>query len=425
MDRPKLSICIPTYNRADHLGCVLEHLAFTVDWSVPVEIVVSDNASTDDTGAVIDAARSRLPALRSWRQDQNVSAEANVFSVLRRARGELSIYLADDDELLPERLLDVLSLFERDPGLAACYCPWESWNARDGVGLGPFYSFDGPRTFDSPTSLQLFEFVIQNGVFPEIGVFRTEAIQRSLFLPHRVHWSYVLLFRLLSHGAVRFEPEPYYRHVVVARDGLSTRSQVGVAQAVDDLDVLRGGLELGLLFALQSRGIFDLSRELRTQAHDAIEGFMSERAAVASRVCAGRRDFVGAAEFFARGLLWSPNIGPQIARDWQDRHLPLAAFQTLAETVERTAGVSRLVLCGIDGGDGLAENIRSVHPDLVVESRSADAVVTSADIEELLVVTSVTPVRDELLRAGFDSGRLILWGELTACLQVFGGRGEA
>jgi hypothetical protein len=218
---------------------------------------------------------------------------------------------------------------------------------------------------------------------------------------------------------VRFEPEPFYRHVTVARAELSERSQVGLEQAVTSLDSVRGGLEVGLRLALQVSGLTSLSEPLRMQVREGLEGFLGDRAAVAARICAGRRDFVGACEFQVRDLLWQRQVDPQAAQDWQARHLPLAVIQTLAETLERTAGVDKLVLCGIQNADALAVSIRALHPELDVQSRSAQELNGSPDVEELLVVVDASKLREDLLGAGFDSGRVILWGDLVACLRVW------
>ena len=52
---PLISICIPTYNRAELLDYCLENLAALKDCGRPVEIVISDNGSTDRTPEVIEA----------------------------------------------------------------------------------------------------------------------------------------------------------------------------------------------------------------------------------------------------------------------------------------------------------------------------------------------------------------------------------
>jgi len=58
----KLSICIPTYNRAAFLGEALDSVIRQA--TDEVEIVVSDNASTDNTEALVREYQARFPRIR-------------------------------------------------------------------------------------------------------------------------------------------------------------------------------------------------------------------------------------------------------------------------------------------------------------------------------------------------------------------------
>jgi len=55
----KLSVCISTVNRAAFLGATLENLVAQA--TEELEIVVSDNASTDETGKVVAEYALRFP----------------------------------------------------------------------------------------------------------------------------------------------------------------------------------------------------------------------------------------------------------------------------------------------------------------------------------------------------------------------------
>ena len=103
----KLSLCIPTYNRAAYLAQTLESIVTQA--TDQVEIVVSDNASTDDTKAVVRQYQQRCPRLTYFRQEQNVGADRNYLSVVAHATGEYCWLLGDDDlieEQAISRLLD-------------------------------------------------------------------------------------------------------------------------------------------------------------------------------------------------------------------------------------------------------------------------------------------------------------------------------
>jgi glycosyltransferase involved in cell wall biosynthesis len=59
----KLSVIIPCFNAADTISVQLEALA-NQQWSEPWEIIVSDNGSTDETVAIVEGYKQRLPNLR-------------------------------------------------------------------------------------------------------------------------------------------------------------------------------------------------------------------------------------------------------------------------------------------------------------------------------------------------------------------------
>lgn len=115
--RPRLTIAIPTLNRAELLGRAIESaLAQT---SSEIEILVSDNGSVDDTPAVI--ARYAGRGLRTFRRDETISAARNGEFLINQAQGEFFVGLSDDDFLLPEFAEKVLAMFDRHPELSFVY----------------------------------------------------------------------------------------------------------------------------------------------------------------------------------------------------------------------------------------------------------------------------------------------------------------
>lgn len=114
---PRLTIAIPTLNRAELLGRAIESaLAQT---SCDIEILVSDNGSTDNTAAMI--ARYADRGLRTFRRDSTISAARHGQFLIEQARGEFFLGLSDDDYLEPEFAAEVLAMFDRHPELSFVY----------------------------------------------------------------------------------------------------------------------------------------------------------------------------------------------------------------------------------------------------------------------------------------------------------------
>lgn len=100
MAEPLLSICIPTYNRSKYLKQALEAYASNAAFDEEVEIVVSDNASTDDTQTVCEYYTSRYPNIKYYRNEKNV-VDTNFCMALDRGTGKY-LKLMNDNLIIEE-----------------------------------------------------------------------------------------------------------------------------------------------------------------------------------------------------------------------------------------------------------------------------------------------------------------------------------
>jgi len=97
--RPLVTIAMPTYNRAD--GYLTEALdAALAQTYSPLEILVSDNCSSDGTPDLM--AEYDDPRIRYVRHDTNLGAQGNFEYCLDAARGEFFVMLHDDDRMDPD-----------------------------------------------------------------------------------------------------------------------------------------------------------------------------------------------------------------------------------------------------------------------------------------------------------------------------------
>lgn len=103
-----LSFCIPTYNRAAKLKRFLEQLIRILSVSQfreNVEVVISNNASSDNTEDVINCVVNYLRAIcptRCHLQKENIGSEANFKFLYEHANGAYVWMCADDDILYEE-----------------------------------------------------------------------------------------------------------------------------------------------------------------------------------------------------------------------------------------------------------------------------------------------------------------------------------
>ena len=100
--QPLLTIAIPTFNRSHYLRELLDALEPQLAQHADVEVLVSDNASADDTPTVTAEFQQRLGArLRVHRQPQNIGSDANFVFCFEAARGRYMWLCGDDDVLVP------------------------------------------------------------------------------------------------------------------------------------------------------------------------------------------------------------------------------------------------------------------------------------------------------------------------------------
>ena len=103
---PLLSVCIPTYNRAVLLNRCLESVLPQIEGK-PVEVVVIDNASDDNTEDVVRKYVPGTPGLRYFRNSANLGFFGSQVKCLEYGRGKYTAILCDDDLYTPAAI-DVL-----------------------------------------------------------------------------------------------------------------------------------------------------------------------------------------------------------------------------------------------------------------------------------------------------------------------------
>ena len=97
----KISICIPTFNRANYLtNCLNSILLCKVNSKVDFQVCVSDNCSTDETEKLVQSTQMKLN-IKYYKSSENIGRVRNYMNVIDMADGEFVWLLGDDDLLLP------------------------------------------------------------------------------------------------------------------------------------------------------------------------------------------------------------------------------------------------------------------------------------------------------------------------------------
>ncbi len=116
----KVSILIPTFNREDYLPRAVES-ALKQDYP-DIEVIVSDNASTDGTEEVVKKYDDNL-RFKYFRNKENIGMVANWRKALNKyATGKYFMILSDDDYLIDDRYISkAVKLIETENDVVMVY----------------------------------------------------------------------------------------------------------------------------------------------------------------------------------------------------------------------------------------------------------------------------------------------------------------
>jgi glycosyltransferase involved in cell wall biosynthesis len=104
-----LSICIPTYNRAQYLDKCLSYLLPQVNrFNNDVEVIVIDNFSTDETELIVKKYVEYYGFLKYYKNSENLGYTGNQIKCYTLPLGYYTAFLSDDDIYLNSLLDDLL-----------------------------------------------------------------------------------------------------------------------------------------------------------------------------------------------------------------------------------------------------------------------------------------------------------------------------
>jgi glycosyltransferase involved in cell wall biosynthesis len=199
---PRVTVVIPTYNRANLLreaiGSVLNQTR--QDFA----ILVSDNASSDNTAEVV--AGFRDSRIRYHRHPQNVGMRENFRMAIAMTETEFVATLPDDDLYLPEHLQSALDALTAYPQAVYYACPAQFFGDDTAGALRPLGIADTttPLIYCSPEQAVDFLGVDTAGVFH--GVYRRAAFSEELFWgpPDFYPFDMLVLIQLMAQGGFVF-----------------------------------------------------------------------------------------------------------------------------------------------------------------------------------------------------------------------------
>lgn len=121
LTRPRVTLALFAYNQQSYVRAAVE-AALAQDYDGPLEIILSDDGSHDETFAVMQQVARAYTGphhVRLNRNDPNLGLSAHVNRVLSMAQGEIVVMAAGDDVSLPDRVRESVAALARHPGAMA------------------------------------------------------------------------------------------------------------------------------------------------------------------------------------------------------------------------------------------------------------------------------------------------------------------
>lgn len=184
----KISICIPTYNRAMHLAnCLQSIISNKLRSEIDFQVCVSDNGSTDTTEDAVRRGQISI-AIKYQKNIRNLGIPQNFLNTVEMADGEFVWLIGDDDLLLPDALQELSDLISQHQNVDFFYI--------NSFHLTAQYVLSCPQPFDTanlPKNLTLFsswphsgEMTFMDLVNPKISFDFLGGMFLSVF--RRRHW---------------------------------------------------------------------------------------------------------------------------------------------------------------------------------------------------------------------------------------------
>lgn len=205
MSAPLVTVALPVYNGESHLAAAIASIRSQTYRNL--DIIVSDNASTDATPRIVAAAMAEDDRIRYYRHERNLGPQANFNHGLMQRRGEFFMWAAHDDEKGPEFVAETVAALQRHQ-TASMACTWTTVVSRAGERVHRPYS---PAISSDRLEERVQAFVADTQCVAFYGLYRSTVLELigppANWLDADRHY----LFKAIVRGPFELVPRPLFR----------------------------------------------------------------------------------------------------------------------------------------------------------------------------------------------------------------------
>ena len=203
MATPKVSIGLPVYNGGNFLAEALDSILSQT--YTDFELIISDNASTDETGQIARKYANKDQRVRYYHNEQNLGASWNFNRVFQLSSGKYFKWAAHDDLIAPDFLMRCVDVLDQNTDVVLAHSKAKIIDEHGeciqdyGVKL---------RTWSEKAHVRFHDLLNKNLGFEIFGLIRTGALKMTPLFGNYAYTEKVLLLRLGLIG--RFQELPEY-----------------------------------------------------------------------------------------------------------------------------------------------------------------------------------------------------------------------
>lgn len=188
-----VSIGLPTYRGGRRVARALDSLH--AQTYPEIEIILSDNASDDDTSSICLAYARRDPRIRFFQQKENMGRINNFLFVLARAQGDYFMWAGDDDTWDPRFVETLVSGLDARPEHGVALSSFR--RERENGDISEIISFDGEQNLTDMPYKKVFKKMLMHEPIHVFfsGIWRRDIVQKlfSRGVPTTVAWDRIMM----------------------------------------------------------------------------------------------------------------------------------------------------------------------------------------------------------------------------------------
>ena len=172
---PRVSIGLPVYNGENFIEETLDSILSQT--YKDFELIISDNASTDNTGKICNLYAEKDKRVRYYRNEKNLGGSRNYNKVFELSNSEYFKWAAHDDIISPTYLERCVEVLDRDPSIVLCYSKMQYIDEK-GIILKRNY-IERPNHSAQKTFIRFSDFVLKGTeTFEHFGLVRSKILRK-------------------------------------------------------------------------------------------------------------------------------------------------------------------------------------------------------------------------------------------------------